>query len=129
MYKGLNMKHVPYHLNNDAIHMLHHFNLLWITHDGRLVFNVLDMHFPPLLDRNVLILCSDYVSMNTLNTLKFSKDSPLDFNTYNHIFLKKPLIMITKYLAPTIDVLMGTRILGCTISKGSIIWLFPRSET
>ena len=40
--------------------------------------------------------------------LNFSKDSPLDYNAYNHIFFRKSLMEVIQYLAlPTDVVLMG----------------------
>ncbi len=88
--------------------------------------NPLEMYSPPLSDRNTLILCSDCVSTNALNSLNFSKHSPLDFNKYTHTFLEKSTMYVTKYLAPPKDVvLMGPHTSACTISKGLVARIPP----
>lgn len=85
--------------------------------------NALEMYSPVLSNWNALILCSDYVSTNALN---FSKHFPLDFNTYNHNFLIKLLMKVTKYLVPPIDVVLrGPHTVECTISKGLVACLPP----
>ncbi len=83
--------------------------------------NPLEMYSPPLSDRNTLILCSDCVSTSALNSLNFSKHSPLNFNKYTHTFLEKSSMYVTKYLAPPKDVvLMGPHTFECTMSKGLV---------
>lgn len=58
---------------------------------------------PPLSHWNKLILKLDCTC-----ALNFSKDSPLDYNAYNHIFFRKSLMEVIQYLAlPTDVVLMG----------------------
>ncbi len=88
--------------------------------------NPLEMYSPPLSDRNTLILCFDYVSTSALNSLNFSKHSPLDFNKYTHTFLEKSSMYVTKYFAPPKDVVfMGPHTSECTISKGLVAHIPP----
>ncbi len=89
-------------------------------------WNPLEMYSPPLSDRNTLILYSDCFSTSALNSLNFSKHSPLDFNKYTHIFLEKSSMYVTKYLAPPKDVvLMGSHTSECTISRGLVARIPP----
>ena len=57
------------------------FSISW---SFKIWLNGLETNSPPLSDRNVLILFSDCISISTLNSLNFSKQSPLDFNTHSH---------------------------------------------
>ncbi len=88
--------------------------------------NPLETYSPPLSDRNTLILCFDCVSTSALNSLNFSKHSPLDFNKYTRTFLEKSSMYVTKYFAPPKDVVfMGLHTSECTISKGLVARIPP----
>src|SRR6478672_4719178 len=79
----------------------------------------LEVNSPPLSDRNALILCSDCFSTRALNSTNLANTSPLDFNTYTHIFLEKSSIKVTKYKQPPIEmVLNGPQTSECTNSNG-----------
>lgn len=60
--------------------------------------NALETNFPPLSNQNVLISCSNCVSMNALNPFNFSKQSLLEIITYNNTFFGE------KYPTPPMDV-------------------------
>src|SRR4051794_16846822 len=66
----------------------------------------LDMNSTPLSDRNTLILCSDCFFASALNSSNFLKHSPFVFNMYNHTFLEKSSIKVTKYIAPPMDMVL-----------------------
>ena len=83
--------------------------------------NILETNSLPLSNQNVSILCSHYISTSALNSLNFSKDPSLDFNAYNHTFLRKSPMKVTKYLTPLINVIITKPYMSeCTISKGFV---------
>lgn len=108
----LSMKCAPCHLLDGPICMLITpfywsvykvnacFSILWSFQNWLIAFA---MKFPPLSDQNVFILCSDYVSTSVSNSLNFSKQFPLDFNTYNQVFPEKSSMKVTKCLAPPME--------------------------
>ena len=92
--------------------------------------NALNMNSPLLFDQNTLILYSDCVSTKALNSLILSIHSYLNFNTYNHTFLKKSSMKVTKYLAPPMDIIfIGLHMSKFTIFNGLVACLPPRTET
>lgn len=64
--------------------------------------NALEKDFPILSVRVTLILCANSMSTSVLNSLNFRKNFDfLAFNAYNHTFLEKSSMSITKYLCTT----------------------------
>ena len=79
------------------------FSILWYFQK---LLNAFETNSPPISGQNILISYSNCVSTSTLDFLNFSKQSPLNFNTYNHIFFKKSWMKVTKYLVPPMDVVL-----------------------
>jgi len=84
---------------------------------------------PAIIQLIFKILCSNSVSTNILNSLNISKQSLLDFNTYNHPFHEKSSTKVKKYLAPLMDIILkGPQTSECTISKRLVARLLPHSK-
>lgn len=78
------------------------------------------MNYPPLSDRNVLILCSDCIFTNVFDSFKNLNILPFEFSTHTiDICLEKTSMKVPKYLAPS----MGRHTSECTISTGLFVCL------
>lgn len=92
--------------------------------------NALEMNSLPLSDWKFLILYFNWISTSHLNSLNFSKQSPLDFNTYKHTFHEKSSMKVTKYIVSLMDIVfMGPQMSECTIFKALVICFSLHSET
>ena len=124
------MDHAPRHHYNGTIRTFRHsvccsqygvdvyLAMSWSTKNFMIA---LDINSPPLSEENALSLCSDCVSISAFNFLNLIKHLSLAFNTYNHTFLEKLSMKVTKYFAPPMDVVrMGPHTSECTISKGFV---------